>query len=1195
MSESDIQNWINKFVESRNYVVFGSPLWAYKTTNDELLEIQGLLVTEFGDDANRTISHYIDFNLDLFFDYAFTKTLVLYLSTWIQRNQSAQHREWDDVLRSLHIQKSSISLKKLYQAITQGLENGWGLELFSTAEDRNMYLATLYCQGGFPRSAFLNESHSSVTTYFDKVFNQYASFSYKDNLKEIALDELSVLPKTLQQDTFAELAVSLIQFLIGLRDRYALDRSKNARDSIAYLRSHDPEWLSKMPFLVLDQEAEKLISRLLVKASSLVQRTQHPVRVKRALQNFDNKYFLITEIYINHKIHPEDLDRTFSNDSLPNHFDLITVRKNGKKKVANFTKRTGQSTHWSVNTNEAQRIIYDGIESTAEIKYEIWSDGKLIGQDFYYNGHALDNLAPWVFAFQEDLPLIGQGSVNTDKPTVLIVSDTSPKIVNQLSLVEEVGCLQGFSRRVYKVSGSVEIHSDFGSYVVKCSTNDHQVFNVGVAGGLVIGCSSDRPVYLGPPVLSLKINDELNINDSSIKFLWSPSGSERFFDYENHIAIGNGTLVCKDSSTVYWQQNCIILPAEFTYEVRKTSSSNVVIDLHSLKNVTVGMPVSEYRLTSEPSKIDGSLSCEIAGIGLTESEIPLEIYWGNDRKSQASLRFAIYLEGVALKNTDNQEYSEELHGELSLSDLDTHKLFIKTDQKEITMVGYLKNSYSKFPIASKSLTIPLAEDTDKHELNGYVVSGFSKGLMRHGEELTDKVELVFFAGRKQLTSSIPPIHKYKKHMKIGNDVIEFGLAKTITHMPSLNVSPTWDFSQAQKIHCQLKDLESLTLRYDLSEISHEGVWIAWLSEMDEVAPKFISWIKKSPGSESGISDFGAKLLQAMGDSNEPNNIDKLIEESSIYAAQNSLTRAVKDLRKNKSGYDYIDLDKSIQEISNNLSHEGWGYIDSVIELLDELPPQAFKVIQRLTHNNDALTLLLARETGDRFEKIWRLADFLPFEWHSLPIDCWVRSIQKAYRFKRQKYLDRGLDNDLAINLVDTGYESTLRAKGYFFEVLFQFSMNEEAFKKPTLIWPNENIQRESLKKNAIGTQFRDSVNRLRTSHQRLLDKVQVKKQDDKLLNAMEEAIPIAMLNSDLAEFLSYELRGHGYIHDKITIGLPVRLAFYLAGLSDMTLDKKVLHDLNIAISELLSFDRDWVNEAMGYAFNAAIVSKNKLH
>ena len=214
-SFNNLMNWVLVFRGSRKSIQQGSPIWAYKVTDEELVELQSILLGLLEGQHIHSVS--------IPYTSAYPECFVLYLATWLQRNNSGR-AIWDPVLTSIGADRIKDADRRTLVSI--GLRK-WGLSVYRTDTSRR-YIDTLACQGGFPRSDLLRESSSHIIHYFENVLRSYEKYQHTNSLYEVAVQKLGILPETLQQNAFADLVTRLIECLLEWKAHYNLGAYSDA-------------------------------------------------------------------------------------------------------------------------------------------------------------------------------------------------------------------------------------------------------------------------------------------------------------------------------------------------------------------------------------------------------------------------------------------------------------------------------------------------------------------------------------------------------------------------------------------------------------------------------------------------------------------------------------------------------------------------------------------------------------------------------------------------------------------------------------------------------------------------------------------------------------------------------------------------------------------------------------------------------
>lgn len=432
-----MQHWLKSFLAERVRKP-GFPLWSLKVTDEELAQLNKLIKLQF-----RAKSPSVVINKSGIFDRIFT----LYIATWLQRNYTGGKSKWPPVFQSVGID----DYRQYYSATQESVHRGlklWGIDIHH-AGSQDVYFATLYCQGGFPTSALTGQLKGHVPDYLYKVIEYYRQFHHTDTAKSIADKSLEGLPKTLRQDSFARLAASLIETLLLLRDEYHL---YSAKDPVLKLDVEKQNWRDDLPFLLCDESAHELMSKLLSKASSIIRRSQNPIRVSRFLEKGLESWQLVAETHINRTIHPDDLHDCLDVDSLPKFFDLYTQIENGaRSRSASFNLKGSGTTRWQVVTNDTRFFNSD---AAGELSYSLWSNQNKIEAATYYRGEGLNASLPWVFqSANENIKYVNQGSTSIalDEAIVLFTGDVIA--ANASSVVEHIGNANKLEMNVFRVRG----------------------------------------------------------------------------------------------------------------------------------------------------------------------------------------------------------------------------------------------------------------------------------------------------------------------------------------------------------------------------------------------------------------------------------------------------------------------------------------------------------------------------------------------------------------------------------------------------------------------------------------------------------------------------------------------------------------------------------------------------------------------
>ena len=753
----DVSKWTSAFCSSRSDILAGSPLWAYKVTEDELAQLQKYFKHLFATKTAQTVfNHYIN-RID--------KPLVIYIATWLQRNTRGRVK-WNQVTESMGLTYENTTRTSLIECVNSGLKK-WGVSVHVT--NSNRYLATLYCHGGFPRSDMLGISNSHLMDYFERVLRHYSSYQHSSELQTLAHNELTSLPESLQQEPFSTLTTTLIEFLMELRDEFHL---YDCNDPLAMLETKQSDWKNRLPFLMIDDEAEVLVNKLLNKTSKVVRRSQHPVRLKRYLKQRGESFSINAEVYVNHTIHPQDLSAVFGGIPLPNYFELSSYTDEGKRyRAASFSFRSGAAPRWMVSTLE-NTVSQQG--ALGELNYQLFSDGESFGCGIYYRGETLDHNLPWVFEDKSSLSsFIGQGSFRTNDNSLYAICNSEPKKASSHASCEKIGRLSGTNRDVYKVCGHVKIESMFGDFHIKTDESQTIETKITVTGNRYHKVISEQPAYCGKPnlIIDEDSHDEPVFNPN--EFFWVNKSNDNVNYFGTDDIVGDGSIVWICDDEVRWVHQCLILPLTFDVELIHIEQGNFEAKFCGLKNVVIGMGRGqEAWIVEEPEELSGYYFAEVNVPSLISDYVSFRLFWNNDLNTETIINIPIHIDSVVLVDRQNLVYRTIEMGRLTISDLNQLSVLIKSDlQQSVLRVKADLMNKDKL-IATVSSELQAEPFADKYKIPGTKIANLSNRLFRHGTVPDNTVNLTFYANNHILESQVSAIHRYKQVLEFNKKKIK---------------------------------------------------------------------------------------------------------------------------------------------------------------------------------------------------------------------------------------------------------------------------------------------------------------------------------------------------------------------------------------------------------------------------------------
>jgi hypothetical protein len=1170
----DVSKWTLEFCNNRSNVFSGSPLWAYKVTEVELAELQKYFRRLFASKTAQTIFNLYINRID--------KPLVIYIATWLQRNTKGRAK-WNLVTESIGLKYENTTRSSLIECVNSGLRK-WGISVHFTSSNR--YLDTLYCHGGFPRSDMLGINNSHLMDYFERVLHHYASYQYSSELQSLASDELTSLPESLQQEPFSTLTIALIEYLIELRDEFHL---YDCNDPLAMLETKQSDWRNRLPFLMIDDEAEALVNKLLNKTSKVVRRSQNPVRLKRYLKQNGGSYSINAEVYVNHTIHPEDLSSVFGGISMPNYFELSSYTEKGERyRAASFSYRSGAAPRWMVSTLEN---IVSQQGAFGELSYQLFSDGESFGSGIYYRGEALDHNVPWLFEDKPTQPgFLGQGTFRTNESSIYAICNREPKKVSPHANCEKIGKLSGTNRDIYKVCGHLVIGSMLGDFHIRTDESQTIDTKIIVTGDRYRKILTEQPVYRGKPNLIIdESSDESVFNPNEFFWVNKSKGKIKYFD--NDGIVGDGSIVWVCDEEVRWVHQCLILPSTFDVELIHIEQGNFEAKFSGLGNVVIGMGKGqEAWLVEEPEELSGFYFAEVNVPSLISDYVSFRLFWNNDLSTETIINIPIQIDSVVLVDRQNLAFRAIEMGRLTIEDLNKLSVLIKSDL-ELSVVrvkaDLMNNQKLVATVSSDLQPVPFA---DKYKIPGRKIANLSNRLFRHGSVPDNTVNLTFYANGNILESQISAIHRYKHALVFQKEDNQMSLDKITKQseeqkLSGLRMSPIWDLKRE---HIVIEPTHSSPSKviFNLPKITEYGTWLLWSEASTSLRPRVVEFeVPMRRKKNEQLGGLGQLLKAAMNSDNEVGDFEEALDRSSLEYAVKYLA-----FSKERNKFDFRKIDTIIHEMSLDIDHPGWSYIDNLILKVNEIEPNTFHVIKRLMSCSSALTLFLLKDS-DAFNRVWELSESLPFEWTTIPFSAWHNAIILVKNKKSHSFKDLRTNAPAVYDEIIYHMFSPLVDKGEYFSTIVELALG--TYKTQTTVWSDLHTD-----ESYIGGQFIAARTSLYTSHTYKLMKLsQTRKRDDNLIEQIETIWNKSQLPDALNGFFqrppANDSRSDVVVRaQKLTIEIPVLLAFHNMGMLEGKLPGWTLNYLSFLLSQLQQFDREWLQKSMSLAISAASICLN---
>jgi hypothetical protein len=1148
-----LQLWDREFLSvSTRQHLSGKPIWAYKMTDDELSSLKFKLKSMLGaKDPNIII------NASVIFD----KLFVLYATTWLQRNYAGGKEKWQPLFDSLGIK----DYRPFYQtsirgSVERGL-NSWKQSIYDSSRDE--YFATLFCQGGFPRAILTGENETRLSKYLINLIEEYSRFHLSKSSYELAKESLHDLPKSLQQDSLAKLAASLLDDLILLRDDYHL---YSVKDPVLELEARNPKWKKGLKFLLADDEATELMRILLRRAASIVKREKHPIRVTRYLREGHEIWDIEALIHLNATINPEDLNDQLGKLDLPKFFDLYSISSSNERKLsASFNLKSDGAERWQVSR---KTVNYFGELAQNELSFELWSENTKLASSIYYRGESLSNEMPWVFAAaSKGLVFVGQGAVKSQNEKVYIVSATEPTASNILSTVKLVGDISGFGRAVYEVYGSIKISTIHGSFkvITDCVSND--VITCEVKGELE-SLAVDDKVYKGLPQFFVDIGG-VSTEVPESELFWKNKYQEKVSTWQPDNVFGQGTVIWSNSGEVRWQSSLNVIPEKSKFNHYLSGAGKLEINVINFKNDGVALCQSQERWlrSVDPALLGQRLNIQLPN-GIAAS-VNANLRWPHS----GTLAFEVPTgqNGICLISPSGRPVTK--YQRLCIDDLYRCSLKIVCENDsaiwgfKINAVLIKENRGEQKDNIKVSLNEHLrfgnCETSPLMTLDCQVLIKLANTLYAQSDDTWDfisfRVENKSLGYQSDLAKIYPDRHLA---IPVSNEsrVKERFFINNMDHHKypdsvNLKLRPMWKLNEKEVVMAVDYD-EQNRKTFVVPKDLEIGPWLVFADSVHKVQPTVVT----TGWEEANFDETLACVVKS-------NNLVWL-----------------HDLLK-------------IMERSPN--HPAWNEFEVFIDCLKLVRANTFNIFIHLVNYPKICALLLFRKSDQEwFDDVWSLQNQLPFSWFCLNLEHWYQAmdslVARVDRNVSSLGLDVGMSQQLMMMQIDDFLEK-LSLKGEGFATIVDILRYKKIGK--TCGWIK--LHCDDWRLNQYDSFHIATKELYERQNGQFICRIQSERKDEELRKVLKPSSMRAVLPKPLHCLLINPRQSEStYKNQFFMLELPVLTAYWATGHLNSEDDFPVIYKPfnrthQVAISRLLSEDRIWVHKAYSLAVQASfLISKD---
>jgi hypothetical protein len=935
----------------------GRMLCKYRCSDNEYVELQTALR-----DVIKLRNGYLPYS-SVFEVAAF----CLYASEWWRKNYESGHWTWSGILVSLGLHPE-YNRVDLYYPIQQGLKF-WKRNLL-TVGDRNAYFITLACEGGLPLKIIHREGYNYLQQYLKALLCEFRVYSRGEVIPFDLASRLGTrLPKGLRQKPLFQLCGELIEQVWNLQHRIG-DTSTPVEDLDRTL----PSWRDSFPLVVSDEAAHALLNSL-IKDAVKIARIQE-IKITTVLKKDFNTYRLERKIQIPPYFDAPSLAAQLETPvhQLPYNVQIYLCQQTAPRfLIALVTRRTaGDDGKFAVEIPNGGSTTLTGHSATDQLWLDVRSNNLSREVRNIKGSLGLSEL-PWVFSARdsnsEQWELIGEGSLKTRHPSVIVAIPSSSTITSEDEPCELLGKDALLGRQLYRISGTVTVSDGTNNTTICTKAAEDEGAQYTMTGEFLSHGTFGSNIYKGfPSIVSYLENGAIqSLSDS--QFQWKTrKGSDEWKSDLSHCC-GPVSIRCVKQGETRFMANIDVVPKEGKISfIPGRNSREGAVEVTGMGAMHYGCTSSQSDLQINATSIPDGTRFECISASDPPVSLDVHILWHLEQKLILSVPYPargvrfINRDGSVLHTDDTIHMSRMSGVMVQVMDLN-HNLNFSIEATALSK----KLSGVKLDSIKLNEVAPGRHEIDLRQLQ----EGCS--LLFSAAEALDAVVRIGVVS-SAFTTFPQKIYIARYDLTIEPDKETGEVFITENDLESINGDSTRIELRAFPLTDPGQDYEVLPPvgpgRWQFHREGRAyGPWLitGWEGDWCRIRP--LCWTVYD---ESTIAPYDPK----------DNSFDAVVR----LAAPDDRTNACKVL---------------LDQLSSDPNHSDWKKVNACFSHLKQLPATTFDVIGRLARHPNAAATALLKTGEDTFEEVWSGLERLPFAWYLVPVSSWVQSSKIQERIMRE--------------------------------------------------------------------------------------------------------------------------------------------------------------------------------------------------
>lgn len=947
--------WFGFFLRDRGLLApDGRPLYAYRVSGRELVQLSAW-VRDLLPHALRTGTHAHRFEL----------LFCLYAAEIFRREHAEGAWAWHTVFEPLRADVAPMN--RLSSWCAGGLQQWKRPLLYSRAGDRQ-FLVTLACEGGLPLRV-LERQGAKLTAFFEHLLESYyrAPVRSSETAVQVAEQNAFYLPRTLRQDVVLHLGAELIAALVELWQDSG--GSRDTGDPIAALDAAVPSWRERLPLRAEDDAVNALLRPLVSRVKGLAQAASAKLRWRGLLrQGVSRGWEVENRLDFPPVVGGPVLRQWLAcapEAVLPPRLRVVLVHGERSDAVAWLSRGrgSGDNANYHLELLRARGASLRDSEVLEAAKLELLQGEceQTLPAQF---AAAWSEVLPWVFVERNGaLERLCEGGARTRATCAWVVLprgfDTAPDAEG--SVCEQLGAAALAGRTVVRVSGRALLTSPDGvRYVVTCGAEEDTEEFWTATGSLLKDTLGREPVYLGLPKLVVERADGQRAVAVNGRIEWRAVSGDGAWRQDSNAAGKLWLRYVDNAGGERFRRQVQVLPQVFTCKRQvsdsKTEGGYLLRGLQgaSVRHASAG--ATALRITTVGDEV--TVHCP----PLTSTSLPelsLSLQWSGSAPVEFQMT---YPQRGAMFLMNGRPLSDG--GTVPLDRCGGARLLVQDPigGQRYEVLGEMNDTWLGSQRAGFFESLPLLSN-GRIELSLQAWQDRLQALLACSDKADEYVRLDVMRTQKKLARAcitrfdarLVPEHVARRVNIEERVLLELG-AEGLARI-ELSLLPLWDPAR-----------EPLPLARDPSR---DGSWL--LPAVLEPGPWWVI------GRDGDWARFRPLLWVAKDDTAQSVGTD------SVLAAA---------VRLPDEGERITALDAVLTSLTEEPDHPDWPLLSAYIELGREFPPTLLDVLKRLAAHPRALVHALLRADDAGFDRVWSLADGLPFLWVLLPVTEWLSAARR---------------------------------------------------------------------------------------------------------------------------------------------------------------------------------------------------------